>query len=103
MIVAIVVFAAVARLAMYLLPHNRVRHAVVVIDDIVLIGLVAWFGWELFVYLWNRRERLGEIHSAALSGLAVAGLLRGVVQPQFQAFASTNNQPKARLGKRVIQ
>ncbi len=74
MIVAIVVFAIVARLAIYLLPHNRVRHAVVIIDDIVLIGLVAWFGWELFVYLWNRRERLGEIHTAARAGLAGAAV-----------------------------
>jgi hypothetical protein len=60
MIVAIVVFSIVARLAIYLLPHNRVRRAVVIIDDIVLIGLVAWFGWQLFVYLWNRREQFGE-------------------------------------------
>jgi hypothetical protein len=74
MVVAIVVFAVVARLAIYLLPHNRVRHAVVIIDDVVLIGLVAWFGWELFVYLWNRRERLGEIHTAALAAVAATRL-----------------------------
>ena len=74
MVVAIVVFAVVARLAIYLLPHNRVRKAVVIIDDIVLIGLVAWFGWELFVYLWNRRERLGEPRAALSAGFTAAGL-----------------------------
>lgn len=74
MVVAIVVFAVVARLAIYLLPHNRVRNAVVIIDDIVLIGLVAWFGWELFVYLWNRRERLGEPRTALRAGFTAAGL-----------------------------
>ncbi|HZO80722.1 MAG TPA: hypothetical protein VFB33_03430 [Candidatus Binataceae bacterium] len=74
MIVALIVFAIVARLAIYLLPHNRVRYAVVIIDDIVLIGLVAWFGWELFVYLWNRRERLGELRTAARAGATFAGL-----------------------------
>jgi hypothetical protein len=65
MIVAIVVFSIVARLAIYLLPHTRVRRAVVIIDDIVLIGLVGWFGWQLFVYLWNQRERLGGPNDAA--------------------------------------
>jgi hypothetical protein len=65
MIVAIVVFSVVARLAIYLLPHTRVRRAVVIIDDVVLIGLVGWFGWQLFVYLWNRREQFGEPNNAA--------------------------------------
>lgn len=91
MIVAIVVFAVVARLAIYLLPHNRVRHAVVIIDDIVLIGLVVWFGWELFVYLWNRRERLGEVHSAAIAGFAAARmyLARGSVEPGSPPLSGT--------------
>lgn len=64
MIVAIVVFSVVARLAIFLLPHTRVRRAVVIIDDIVLIGLVGWFGWQLFVYLWNHRERFSDARNA---------------------------------------
>ena len=54
-IAAIVIFALVARLAIWLLPHGLVRKVVVVIDDVVLIGLLLYFGYEMFVYLWNRR------------------------------------------------
>jgi hypothetical protein len=54
-VAAIVIFALVARLAIWLLPHGLVRKIVVVIDDVVLIGLLLYFGWEMFVYLWNRR------------------------------------------------
>ena len=55
MVAAIVIFALVARLAIWLLPHGLVREVVVVIDDVVLIGLLLYFGYEMFVYLWNRR------------------------------------------------
>ena len=55
MVAAIVIFALVARLAIWLLPHGLVRKVVVVIDDVVLIGLLLYFGYEMFVYLWNRR------------------------------------------------
>lgn len=75
MVVAIVVFSLVARLAIYLLPHGSIRKAIVIIDDIVLIGLVGWFAWELFVYLWNRRERVGSApaaHSAIAAGFSIA-------------------------------
>jgi hypothetical protein len=54
-VAAIVIFALVARLAIWLLPHGLVRKIVVVIDDFVLIGLLVYFGYEMFVYLWNRR------------------------------------------------
>ena len=54
-IAAIVIFAFVARLAIWLLPHGFVRKVVVIIDDVVLIGLLLYFGYEMLVYLWNRR------------------------------------------------
>jgi hypothetical protein len=54
-VAAIVIFALVARLAIWLLPHGLVRKIVVIIDDVVLIGLLLYFGYEMFVYLWNRR------------------------------------------------
>ena len=54
-VAAIVIFALVARLAIWLLPHGLVRKIVVIIDDFVLIGLLVYFGYEMFVYLWNRR------------------------------------------------
>ena len=57
-VAAIVIFALVARLAIWLLPHGLVRKIVVIIDDVVLIGLLVYFGWEMFVYLWNRRPPL---------------------------------------------
>jgi hypothetical protein len=59
-----VIFAFVARLAIWLLPHGLVRKVVVVIDDIVLIGLLIYFGWDMFVYLWNRRAMV-QPHAAA--------------------------------------
>jgi hypothetical protein len=66
-VAAIVIFALVARLAIWLLPHGLVRKIVVIIDDVVLIGLLLYFGWEMFVYLWNRRppvERNAAIAAA---------------------------------------
>jgi hypothetical protein len=57
-VAAIVIFAFVARLAIWLLPHGLVRKIVVVIDDIVLILLLVYFGWDMLVYLWNRRATL---------------------------------------------
>ncbi|HVB81754.1 MAG TPA: hypothetical protein VNE82_17630 [Candidatus Binataceae bacterium] len=66
-VAAIVIFALVARLAIWLLPHGLVRKIVVIIDDIVLIGLLVYFGYEMFVYLWNRRppvERNASIGAA---------------------------------------
>jgi len=55
---AIVIFAFVARLAIWLLPHGMVRKIVVIIDDIVLILLLVYFGWDMLIYLWNRRPTL---------------------------------------------
>ena len=65
------IFALVARLAIWLLPHGLVRRVIVIIDDIVLIGLVAYFGWEMFVYLLNGRPAVS--HNAAIrAGFAAA-------------------------------
>src|SRR6202158_2918972 len=63
-VAAIVIFALVARLAIWLLPHGLVRQIVIIIDDVVLITLLLYFGWEMLIYLWNRRppvERNGGI------------------------------------------
>jgi hypothetical protein len=54
-VAAIVIFALVARIAIWLLPHGLVREVVVIIDDVVLIALLVYFAYEMFVYLWNRR------------------------------------------------
>jgi len=62
-IAAIMIFAFVARLAIWLLPHGLVRKIVVVIDDIVLIGLLMYFGWDMLVYLWNRHQAV-QLHAA---------------------------------------
>lgn len=81
-VAAIVIFAFVARLAIWLLPHGVVRKIVVVIDDVVLIGLLLYFGYEMFVYLWNRRppvERNGA--SAAASAALAARLPAPLAQP----------------------
>ncbi|MGH7915326.1 MAG: hypothetical protein ACREPW_11875 [Candidatus Binataceae bacterium] len=58
MIAALVIFGLVARLAIWLLPHGLVRKVVVIIDDVVLIGLLLYFGWEMFAYLWNERSAM---------------------------------------------
>ena len=72
MVAAILVFAFVGRLVFYLMPHGTIRRALIIIDDVVLIGLMAFFAWELFVYLWNRRERVGEIQRSIPTMLAAA-------------------------------
>ncbi|HLK87228.1 MAG TPA: hypothetical protein VKT27_12055 [Candidatus Binataceae bacterium] len=75
-VAAIVIFALVARLAIWLLPHGLVRKIVVVIDDVVLIGLLLYFGYEMFVYLWNRKPPLEHTSAAAFGRVvARAGLL----------------------------
>jgi hypothetical protein len=68
-IAAIVIFAFVARLAIWLLPHGLVRKVVVIIDDIVLIGLLLYFGWDMLVYLWNRRQTM-QPHAATGAAFA---------------------------------
>ena len=73
MVAAIVIFALVARLAIWLLPHGLVRKVVVVIDDVVLIGLLLYFGYEMFVYLWNRRP---PVQRNAALGAAFAAVER---------------------------
>ena len=71
MVAAIVIFAFVARLAIWLLPHGLVRKVVVIIDDVVLIGLLLYFGCEMFVYLWNRRR---TVQPNAATGAAFAAV-----------------------------
>lgn len=81
-VAAIVIFALVARLAIWLLPHGMVRKIVVVIDDVVLIGLLLYFGYEMFVYLWNRRppvERNASIGAVLAS--VEASLPLSIAQP----------------------
>ncbi|HTQ26076.1 MAG TPA: hypothetical protein VMI09_15415 [Candidatus Binataceae bacterium] len=77
-VAAIVIFAVVARLAIWLLPHGMVRKIVVIIDDAVLIGLLLYFAYEMFVYLWNRKPPLGN---GAAAGAAI-GALEDRLPPQ---------------------
>ena len=72
-VAAIVIFALVARLAIWLLPHGFVRKVVVIIDDVVLIGLLLYFGYEMLVYLWNRRPPV-ERNAAARGAAAFAAI-----------------------------
>jgi hypothetical protein len=74
-VAAIVIFAFVARLAIWLLPHGLVRKVVVVIDDIVLIGLLLYFGWDMFVYLWNRRATVQPHAATGAAFVAVEAYL----------------------------
>jgi hypothetical protein len=85
-VAAIVIFAVVARLAIWLLPHGLVRKIVVVIDDAVLIGLLLYFAYEMFVYLWNRKPPLE--HRAAAAA-ALAALERHLPPPLAKLLAET--------------
>jgi len=84
-VAAIVIFAVVARLAIWLLPHGLVRKIVVIIDDAVLIGLLLYFAYEMFVYLWNRKPPLE--HNAA-AGAAI-GALESRLPPQAAKLLDT--------------
>jgi hypothetical protein len=82
-VAAIVIFALVARLAIWLLPKGAVRKIVVVIDDVVLIGLLIYFGYEMLVFLWNRRpmvERRTSINVVVGAALQ-AGLPLSIARP----------------------
>ena len=79
-VAAIVIFAVVARLAIWLLPHGLVRKIVVIIDDAVLIALLLYFAYEMFVYLWNRKPPL-EHNAAAAAGPAIAAVERLLPPP----------------------
>jgi hypothetical protein len=78
-VAAIVIFAFVARLAIWMLPHGLVRKVVVIIDDVVLILLLVYFGWDMLVYLWNRRATM-QPHAAI--GAAFAAV-EGYLPPQL--------------------
>jgi hypothetical protein len=79
-VAAIVIFALVARLAILLLPHGMVRKIVVVIDDVVLIGLLVYFGYEMLVYLWNGRPIVERKTSA---GAAIGATLQTYLPPSI--------------------
>ncbi|HTJ08045.1 MAG TPA: hypothetical protein VL393_00030 [Candidatus Binataceae bacterium] len=86
-VAAIVIFALVARLAIWLLPHGLVRKIVVIIDDFVLIGLLVYFGYEMFVYLWNRRPPVEP--KAGIEGFAaVAACLPPPIAKPLGAIAN---------------
>jgi hypothetical protein len=91
---AIVIFALVARLAIWLLPHGIVREIVVVIDDIVLILLLVYFGWDMLVYLWNRRA---TVQSPAATGTAAAAVGKAYLPPQLTKPLGAIAQTLARL------
>jgi hypothetical protein len=80
-VAAIVIFALVARLAIWLLPHGLVRKVVVVIDDVVLIGLLLYFGYEMFVYLWNRRPPVQRSAAIGAASAAVDAYLPPIAKP----------------------
>jgi hypothetical protein len=88
---AIVIFALVARLAIWLLPHGVVRKIVVIIDDIVLILLLVYFGWDMLVYLWNRRP---TVQPPAATGAAAA---KAYLPPQLAKPLEAIAQALARL------
>ncbi|MGA7760513.1 MAG: hypothetical protein WCA59_02120, partial [Candidatus Binataceae bacterium] len=86
-VAAIVIFALVARLAIWLLPHGLVRKVVVVIDDVVLIGLLLYFGYEMFVYLWNRRPPVQRNAALGAAFAAVDAYLPPAIAKPFGAIA----------------
>ena len=81
MVAAIVIFALVARLAIWLLPHGFVRKVVVIIDDVVLIGLLLYFGYEMLVYLWNRRPPMQRNAALGAAFAAVQSYLLAYLPP----------------------
>jgi hypothetical protein len=91
-VAAIVIFAGVARIAIWLLPHGPVRRIVVIIDDIVLIALVAWFGYEMLEYLWQRHPQNGT-HA----GPAVAWAVAELRLPRLPIVLSTTMLIRTRL------
>jgi hypothetical protein len=86
-VAAIVIFALVARLAIWLLPHGLVRKVVVVIDDVVLIGLLLYFGYEMFVYLWNRRPPVQRNAALGAAFAAVQPYMPPQIAKPFGAIA----------------
>jgi hypothetical protein len=84
-VAAIVIFALVARLAIWLLPHGFVRKIVVIIDDVVLIGLLLYFGYEMLVYLWNRRPPVQRNAALGAAFAAVQAYLPAYLPPPIEA------------------
>jgi hypothetical protein len=86
-IAAIVIFALVARLAIWLLPHGLVRKIIVIIDDVVLIGLLLYFGYEMLVYLWNQRPIVERKATTIAAVAAVEACLPSPVAMPLGAIA----------------
>jgi hypothetical protein len=66
-----------------------VRKVVVIIDDVVLIGLLVYFGYEMFVYLWNRRPPVQRNASLGAALAAVAPCLPPTIAKPLGAIAQT--------------
>lgn len=97
-VAAIVIFALVARLAIWLLPHGFVRKIVVIIDDVVLIGLLLYFGYEMLVYLWNRRP---PVQRNAALGAAFAAV-QAYLPPPIEAAWRDRAPAHAAHRRRVV-
>src|SRR5580700_1266943 len=97
-VAAIVIFALVARLAIWLLPHGFVRKIVVIIDDVVLIGLLLYFGYEMLVYLWNRRP---PVQRNAALGAAFAAV-PAYLPPPIEAAWRDRAPARAAHRRRVV-
>jgi uncharacterized membrane protein len=96
-VAAIVIFALVARLAIWLLPHGLVRKIVVVIDDVVLIGLLLYFGYEMFVYLWNRRPPVQRNAALGAAFATVQSYLLAYLPPPIAKPLGPTAQALVRL------
>jgi uncharacterized membrane protein len=96
-VAAIVIFALVARLAIWLLPHGLVRKIVVVIDDVVLIGLLLYFGYEMFVYLWNRRPPVQRNAALGAAFATVQSYLLAYLPPRSRSRLARPAQALVRL------
>lgn len=64
-IFAVLVFGVLGRLIAHLIPEGHARKVVIVLDDIVLIVVLALFGYELISYLWNTHLISGTVPTSA--------------------------------------
>ena len=94
--------ALVARLAIWLLPHGFVRKIVVIIDDVVLIGLLLYFGYEMLVYLWNRRPPVQRNAALGAAFAAVQAYLAAYLPPPIEAAWRDRAPAHAAHRRRVV-
>jgi hypothetical protein len=61
---ACLAFSLVLRLLIYVFypPGDAARQVLLVSDDLMAIGVTLWLIFQLAVFLWNRRERIGSLH-----------------------------------------